>query len=263
MENSTRKHSHALDDTRTCQPTISTSASRMTSPHLLLLPAELRNRICEYALTSDSVLQMQVSFVPRMARLSHSNTSVHNYHRDFNALQHVCKQLYSETVGLELKHNTIEFRADYPDKQGPSVKFLFFFSACSPARLRLLRNVRLVITTTNDPYMHRPLLYTIELLAFLRRIAGFCRFNTHVTVNYYLGLFSFNSRGSGFFFTWGAYLLMLLRDSWAVCTPWIYQVRKFCTASGLWIRSRRRKSSHMAFNLFIRQTYTTSSLSTG
>ncbi|KAL1608534.1 hypothetical protein SLS60_003476 [Paraconiothyrium brasiliense] len=84
----------------------SPSATSPDSP-LLVLPPELRNRVYEYALTSDDVLDMTKV---KGIKIYHSTIKSANPRVHFNSLALVCKQLHSETKGMEFRlNNTIGF----------------------------------------------------------------------------------------------------------------------------------------------------------
>lgn len=95
---------------------ISTSISTTPSPPsaLLSLPPELRNRIFAYTLTSRTqILQYAPSPKANHHRPVFSDPSSSHPTRDFNQLKYVCRQLYLETAGLEIKYNALRF--DLPE----------------------------------------------------------------------------------------------------------------------------------------------------
>lgn len=102
------------------QTTLPTGVNTSPSP-LLALPAEVRNRIMEFALTSSGPLYHrpphprnthQLNQVRRHHRLVEEKHMVSNTpHFSFNTVKLVCRQLYAETAGLELQHNSILFKS--------------------------------------------------------------------------------------------------------------------------------------------------------
>ena len=68
--------------------------------------------------------------------------------RESNELKYVCKQLYQDTSGSEIKHNTIKSTGDSSSKKGPGQEFLEFLAVCKPTTLCWLRNIDLTINTT-------------------------------------------------------------------------------------------------------------------
>jgi hypothetical protein len=86
---------------------------------LLRLPAELRNRIYEYVLTTnkDSCYAYHGSGVtPLLCDFSSDSYLSTTFGVEFNKLKYVCSQLYVETAAVELKHNTLNIRGEYYSK---------------------------------------------------------------------------------------------------------------------------------------------------
>jgi hypothetical protein len=84
--------------------------------HLPRLPAELRNRIYGHVLAAgkrleyiDSQSDGQGYFVIDGAKLFDMNDQKSAQQSEFNRIKYVCRQLYTETTGLELKHNKVQF----------------------------------------------------------------------------------------------------------------------------------------------------------
>lgn len=79
--------------------------------HLLGIPGEIRNRICYFALSTDSgsvhLLDQRGDF---------EDAGGHTVNPGYNQLKYTCRQLYNETSDLELKYNEVSFRA----KMGPN-----------------------------------------------------------------------------------------------------------------------------------------------
>jgi hypothetical protein len=91
-----------------------------TTSRLLLLPAEIRNKILEFALTSPSPLfhrqpkprqtSRTASRHHRLIEAIHISSPTSHYHPEFNMLKFVNKQLHAETIGIELQFNAVRFQ---------------------------------------------------------------------------------------------------------------------------------------------------------
>jgi hypothetical protein len=79
---------------------------------LLNLPPEIRNMVCHYSLTHDDALIYMSSGQSN----SHPYLCIRGKNVEYNQIKFVNRQLHSETAGLELMHNKIEF-------QGPERRF--------------------------------------------------------------------------------------------------------------------------------------------
>jgi hypothetical protein len=72
---------------------------------LLQLPAELRNRIYEYALTDPSSTGLRFKAFLIVNDTICKPLLLGTNGEQFNALKHVCRQLRAETDGLDLAYN--------------------------------------------------------------------------------------------------------------------------------------------------------------
>ncbi|KAJ4301689.1 hypothetical protein N0V90_003782 [Kalmusia sp. IMI 367209] len=169
-------------------------ASSTISP-FLALPGELRNRIIQYALTSPS----------QTLYYNHHHDHAHSNHkplftgptgREFNQLKYVCRQLYAETAGLEIKYNTLRFELPEDDADTlariqnstdngddalnacPRTSFPPFLYQCSRARLAWVRGI--VIT------IRKPASYSLSQPAVdrLLSLARFTRDNPRIHIAY-------------------------------------------------------------------------------
>jgi hypothetical protein len=107
---------------------------------LLKLPAELRNRICQYALTADDGVYLDARSTPRFLQVDTSDDPKDG--RESNVLKLTCRQLYRETAGLEIKFNTVEF-CGTTTSSGPAHVLNDFLSTCTALKIQWLKNVRL------------------------------------------------------------------------------------------------------------------------
>jgi hypothetical protein len=77
--------------------------------HLLNLPAELRNRTYEYALTDSTSTGLECKELPDDSDTQSLRYAITLHSKPFNTLKNVCRQLRTETTGLELAYNTLIF----------------------------------------------------------------------------------------------------------------------------------------------------------
>lgn len=151
-------------------------SSVSTSP-FLNLPAELRNHIVAYALTTSA---RTLQYMP--------NDNLHSEKpifedpqqpdHEFNQLKYVCKQLYYETAGLEIKYNALRF--DLPEDDAytlariqdsldsgfssptlllpiASTSFPPFLYTCSKTKVTLLREIIIAIRKPASYSLNRPM----------------------------------------------------------------------------------------------------------
>jgi hypothetical protein len=170
------------------------TTSTSTSSPLLSFPPELRNRIFAYALTcSSSTLQyspLSTHNRPIFADADHPT-------EEFNQLKYACRQLYTETAGLEVKHNMLRF--DLPEDDAyalarvqdsidsgfdtltstaPSTTFPPFLYTCSPEKRKWLHHIIVTIRKPASYSLSQP---TVDRLLSLAR---FKRENPHVEIRY-------------------------------------------------------------------------------
>jgi hypothetical protein len=170
------------------------TTSTSTSSPLLSLPPELRNRIFASALTS-STSTLQYSPFSKNNRPIFSDAT--HPTQEFNQLKYTCHQLYTETAGLEVKHNALRF--DLPEEDAytlarvqdsidsgldiststaSSTTFPPFLYTCSPEKRKWLHRIIVTIRKPASYSLSQP---TVDRLLSL---AQFKRENPHVEIVY-------------------------------------------------------------------------------
>jgi hypothetical protein len=96
---------------------------------LLELPAELRNRIYEYALTDPSSIGLRFRAYLIVSDTICKPVLLGADGKQFNALKHVCPQLRTETDGLDLAYNVVRIERVRHDDWAPTKKL---FSVAGP-----------------------------------------------------------------------------------------------------------------------------------
>ncbi|KAF2872790.1 hypothetical protein BDV95DRAFT_606362 [Massariosphaeria phaeospora] len=112
----------------------------------LQLPGDIRNSIYEFAFYCPDGLFCTEKKEPDGSR---KLVITGSDHEEFNTLKFVCRQLYWETAGLELKSNQICFRPSQSsehnaNRTSPTLcipLFFHFVETCTPSRLAWLTNV--------------------------------------------------------------------------------------------------------------------------
>jgi len=192
---SSRVHVENSLDTTDQQPMSVVQPSRS---RLLRLPGELRNRIYKYALAADQILQYFEPKGREKGRLIEPNAD-----SDFNQMKYACRQLYSETAGLEIKYSSVGFLGEYPTAKVPAQRFGTFFATLNPSRASWLSEVILFAD---------PVPYDVEPAQNLLPLANFCRANPHARVEYIDGKFNMK-RSLYHFHHRGAYLSVAIRKA--------------------------------------------------
>ncbi|KAF2240957.1 hypothetical protein BU26DRAFT_572195 [Trematosphaeria pertusa] len=177
----------APDDAATWRDPGAPLNSKNSSSRLLQLPGELRNRIYEYVLTDPSPLGLQYSeqFVggtciskpwlkPRFEGMRD---------KEITKIKYVCRKLYAETAGLEIKFNSLRFS----DSECPARMFKDFLAICSPSKAAWIRTVVLRL----GDYSHC-ISVLQENIDTLLPIADFCRRNPQATVKYTYGAWEYS-----------------------------------------------------------------------
>jgi hypothetical protein len=96
---------------------------------LLGLPAELRNRIYEYALTDPSSIGLRFRAYLIVNDTICKPVLLGANGEQFNALKHVCRQLRAETDGLDLAYNVVRIEQVDRDSWAPTKRL---FSMMGP-----------------------------------------------------------------------------------------------------------------------------------
>lgn len=157
------------------------------SPALLRLPAEIRNKIYEYALHCDNdALQYRYWKTKGNQRpIFHAQHKSNKDVQDFNQLKFVCRQLYHETGSLEIQCNALAFKKIARWELEASAQFLRFVKALPREKLEWLRT----ITLSRNPYTFRyswawcPGVVSRELPSIIK-ISQFCVTHPHIDVNF-------------------------------------------------------------------------------
>ncbi|KAF2115336.1 hypothetical protein BDV96DRAFT_646345 [Lophiotrema nucula] len=188
------------------QPKVSFTQVRDKTPDqvfpLLRLPGELRNRIYQFALFSPDGIQV-AKYSPRdhdKRALLDGKTGV-----EFNQLKYVCRQLYDETVGLEVKYTEVIFRFAEPDEQ-----FCRFMKNCAPTKKGWFTQISLVELFPS--FSETGCCFNADAIA---SVVKFCRDHPHTKVRYCIAIF--NSKGSVScvrFMNLAAFLCLVFRNEY-------------------------------------------------
>jgi hypothetical protein len=163
---------------------------------LLRLPAELRNRIYEYALTAKGDLMYMFwgtdhkSIICDSAHDADSSRPVSVGATEFNQLKYVCLKLYAETAAIELKLNALNVHGQYDlPVTRPAYGFSCFVQQLSPSKHAWLAHVVLELTASNWPKNDLSRLLMEGPSSFIE-IAKFCVKNPQIKVDYIVRAFS-------------------------------------------------------------------------
>jgi len=148
--------------------------------YLLNLPAELRLQIYSYALTDTSSPGLQYQEIDFSTDNPRSIVITLNG-KPFNKLQHVCRQLRTETADLELALNALFFEQADDTDLSPTELLHRFYDRTSTAEFAQISTLILKPSKEcdNQPFE--------DLVA----LAGWCRLHPKVSVKYILSHFSF------------------------------------------------------------------------
>lgn len=108
-----------------------------------------------------------------------------------NQLKYVCRSLYQETAGLELKCNAITFKVSSKSTVPlskiplPTEQLLNFIKTCDERRIKELRTI--IIKSPRDVCDALG-----EPVQLLEALANFCRENPHITVKYVVTSFNYD-----------------------------------------------------------------------
>lgn len=169
----------------------------MSTNVFLSLPAELRNQIIAHVLTSSTrTLQYSPPLSLRQGKPIFEDGQ--DPGREFNQVKYVCKQLYVECAGLEIRYNALRFElpeddaytlariqnvvdSGYaPSTLSPilSTSFPPFLYTCSRSRVEWLQDVIIIIRKPASYSLSQP---TVDRLLSL---AKFTKENPWVNVTY-------------------------------------------------------------------------------
>lgn len=170
-----------------------TTSAFPVSNSLLGIPAEIRNRICELALTT-----------PTGKLTLHANKGPNSggTYQDFNQIKFTCHQLYSEVRGVELKQNIIVFARDTLDRPGPAVQLVKFLEFLPHHMASWIHTVELVSCDVQHPYVEENVLSFFgekpiapDSFTHLVSLAQACKKHPNITVRYILPSFLGGLRG--------------------------------------------------------------------
>jgi hypothetical protein len=122
--------------------------SSQEKPTFLTLPPELRNDIYKLVFHAKNGLFHRKNFAKspnkpfcfnRMKWLSSDSIAV-----EINQLKYVCRQLYKETAGVEVKYNTLVFEHNHHGGPTAIDQFIQFTNTCSQVKSKWIRSVLLV-----------------------------------------------------------------------------------------------------------------------
>jgi hypothetical protein len=152
------------------------------SSPLLRLPGELRNKIYEYALSSQTPLLLNSDTGGLPAQLL---SDIDGFTQEFNQIKYVSKQLYAETAHTEMKYNDIMVSRKEMEDDPPGSQFLsWIYALMLPTRLRL--NGATVVLT-DDSGAHGMLYdYMPDTARTMSYLARFCNAHPAVTIHYHL-----------------------------------------------------------------------------
>jgi len=236
-------------------PFPNTSDMEVSSP-LLRLPGEIRNKIFQYVLTSSAPLHHCQSWDV----VSSHNLKIFRHHSFeeetapgdtrprpfFNSVKFVCRQLYAETAGLELKFNTLLFNAQaelqYLQAPGTIQKTTaqdWFFDLVDSLTAEKLQWLSTVILASNQKFND-----VVPLPAVLNEIADFAKQHPHINVRFHFEGFCLDlthvQRPTQEFFRVGFILVTALRDAeesrvlWEALTGVACFPHVVATIHGLW-----------------------------
>ena len=175
---------------------------------LLRLPAELRNRVYEFALTADTS-GSELDLVLPKSRNGKPRVIIKGEKEDFNQLKYVLHQLYNECAGLEVKHNVIVVRGDRRTiLGGPARRLNRFLETCSQAKALWFTHIGL----SNCNYNRVD--WVIEDSEDILPVADLRRTNPNLTVDYHAGILVSTDHTEGpeqRFLRSGTYMLSALR----------------------------------------------------
>ncbi|KAF2823018.1 hypothetical protein CC86DRAFT_75168 [Ophiobolus disseminans] len=160
---------------------------------LRVLPAELRNRIFEYALTAPEDLRycMPVEGASKPTfRVSATETDEAVTSHPFNQLKFVSRQFYAETAGIEIRLNTISFALQNGSAMSPAEHLTEFLQSMSPKARSWLRKV--IVRDDNPQYRHHSTIVLQDTAETISKLAEICERLPSVTLYYVLSKWTFS-----------------------------------------------------------------------
>ncbi|KAH6883406.1 hypothetical protein BKA58DRAFT_36166 [Alternaria rosae] len=193
-----------LNDAHRGQPEDLTDANN-ASP-LLRLPGELRNRIYTHALQADDGLEFDEGVDGHTPRFLGRRLSNRDSQGDFNQLKWACRQLYQETLGLEIQVNRVHF-VSRGQCVGPGKLLVDFMRNCAASKRGWFRAIAL--STADLDTMCR-LDESLEPKNVMIALAEFCRQHPHADIRYVVPSME-NSEWGGDTTVQGLFLSLVVR----------------------------------------------------
>jgi hypothetical protein len=162
-------------------------------PTLLTLPGELRNKICQYALTSDGPLYLLPLCGMNREHLLTDVKPKSIFHKHFNKLKFVCKELYAETAGLEIKFNNVTFTT-YAIGYGHANTLdaeHWFFDFVAPMTLKKMQWLSTVVIATDEKCLSMQVTQA-PVLPHLSALITFAKHHPTIEVRYQFTNFGFD-----------------------------------------------------------------------
>jgi hypothetical protein len=153
------------------------------SSRLLELPAELREQIHQYALTEPEGLPWESLFNTQDVQT--------------NQLQLVCRQLYIETAGLELKYNAVTFHQPSSEEEEEiigerlSIEVRRFAEKTAPSRLHQITSI--IFSSPEEEDSEYWEAEPLDDRAPLKLIVDFCNANPHITFKFIVKAWSYRT----------------------------------------------------------------------
>jgi hypothetical protein len=179
---------------------------------LLRLPSELRNEVYRHAFSADKPLDLEVNSEDRLYLTLHDehDTSVGksimsisgkplNIHvilntdaDEFNQLKFVNKQLYSETLGLEMQYNDIQVRRLSDNHEPPASQFLHWYNSLPITQREWLVGATIVLKDQYDVGRQElPSEFISDSAENMAKLAAFCKAHPSIKVRYQLSQWNF------------------------------------------------------------------------
>jgi hypothetical protein len=160
--------------------------NNLNNPPFFRLPGELRNRIYEYALTTDKTLRFIDGRRGEGSMLLEPNSR--HAHGEHNQIKYACHQLYQETAGLEAKFNKVEILRRRSPDAGTARIFRSFLARTTHKKGAWYADV--TMKSLHCGHNNNELL---EPASDLLPIADFCRRIPHVNICYIPGGFGYTT----------------------------------------------------------------------
>jgi hypothetical protein len=201
---------------------------------LLALPAELRNRIFAFALTSSKGLRYSQDFTstPKDVCCSVNPRAREDATRHhFNQIKYVSRSLHTETVGVELRLNdTLHFGMQRSSKMSPAEELIAYIESLSSREQAWLRKV---IVDDESPRVEKD---SAETVAALVRTCNQCpSLELHYVLSNWVISESPTAAETSFFLCIGIAYASAIRqyrypDLYQLGSPFAEMVRKYICA---------------------------------